>query len=305
MARFLQSMAVSALIVLAFTAFSIAVVAPHLPPVAGRPDRSVVKPLEADAAKLLRIHQSDGSVRIRTHSGPGIRGSVTLRAYARRGTDPAALDQYLSKLVAVERQDDALDVTTESLDRPYGFLLYADYSVLIPEGASVGVESANGDVAVSGKVGGVSIRGLNASIEVDRPGGEVLAETVNGRIRVIDAPAGANLTAVNGNIYAHILGGTLRAETINGVIVARMLDPAVKGAELKTRNGGITLVMKDGCAGRVDAIAENGNVRSDFPLDTAGMPELNGQLHGFIGKGDTSINMESTNGNLWIARDSS
>lgn len=304
MMRVFQSLAVAALVIFAFSAFGVAVVAPHLPPIAGRPDRAFVREFEGKGVELLRVHQSDGAITVRTYSGKDVRGSVSIREYLRESTEPAAADAFSQQLLTTTRQGNALDVTTESVERPAGLMLYADYTIWMPEGASLEIDVANGDVRIGPGAGGVTVSGQNANVQVDRPQAGVVVDTVNGRIRVLDAPDGASLRTVNGNLYAHILGGALYAEATNGAIVAHMLKPNASRFELTTKNGGITVVLSDGCAARVDAVTQNGGVRSDLPLTTPGV-SLRGQLHGMIGEDGAALTMESVNGNLWIARASS
>ena len=76
----------------------------------------------------------------------------------------------------------------------------------------------------------------------------------------------------------------------------------VRDFDLRSQNGGITLVMAEGCAGRVDAATGRGVVRSDFPVDCVGGVQTRRRLQGTIGSGPTELKMITLNGNLWIAR---
>jgi DUF4097 and DUF4098 domain-containing protein YvlB len=98
-------------------------------------------------------------------------------------------------------------------------------------------------------------------------------------------------------------GGPLLAATTNGAIVARALNPGVTECTLSSQNGGITLVMDEGCSAAVEARTDRGSIRSDFPVDSTSGCSKRRHLQGTIGSGHTKVKMDTLNGNIWIAKE--
>lgn len=302
MRSILRSIVTACLIAAAVQTFTVGVVASNLPPVVGPPAVREERTMALPAAQLVRLENADGSVRVRTHTLPEIQVEATIRAYARSASDRLAAQAYVASLVRVNTEGDSLTILTEPDDRPDAVDLQVDYVLRVPKGTEVDVDSANGNVWVSRGCGRVTVEGRNTDIEVIEPGGPVAATSTNGRIRVVDAPAGATLHTVNGNIYAHMLGGVLRASTTNGVIVARVLETDVSGCDLTSQNGGITLLLEEGCDASIEAVTARGVITSTFTVDTASGVQKRRHLRGVIGKGTIKLNLDTLNGNIRIAR---
>lgn len=295
---------VTAILIATFVqCFAIGLMTSSVPRVVGRPDFQEVRQMQFPAATLVRLENEDGSVQVRPHELDEISVQASVRAYARSSSQqPTDLQGYLSSLVHARIEDNVLSLVTEPMQRPDDLDIQVDYVVLVPEGTDVAINGGNGNVWIAKGCGKVSVRGKNTDIEVFEPEGSVLAESTNGRVRVLNAPQGATIRTVNGSVYAHMKGGTLDASTTNGAIVARVLDGAVQECRLKSQNGGITLVMRDTGSARIDAKTGRGAITSDFPVNCADGVQLRRYLRGSIGKGDTMLQLETLNGNIWIAR---
>lgn len=302
MKKLLRSFLTAAFIAVAIECVTIGVIAANLPRVVGPPTISVNRTLRLPAVRKIQISNRDGSIRVRTADTNEVLLEAVVKAYTRLQMDQEAVRQYVDSTVIVDSADGVLHVVTEPEERPDMLDLQADYSILVPTGADVEVDGANGNVWVSKGCGVVSIRGRNADVEIVEPLGPVLVESTNGRIRVLDAPRGATIRTVNGNVYAHMLGGDLDAATTNGVIVARVLDPSVKRCRLTSQNGGITVVLNDRCSASIDAVTERGTVSSAFLVDSTAGVQKRQRLRGTIGKGDTALQLDTLNGNISIAR---
>lgn len=283
--------------------FSVHVIAPALPRVIGPADYTETRSLEWTGARTLRLTNQDGFVRVWTRPGAECRATAEIRVYSRGENGPAHGKAYATQLVTAQHVDDTIEIMTEAGERPYDLEVFVDYTLEVPRDMDIEISSANGNVWVYDGCGSVRVTGVNSDIAVSRPSGAVDANSVNGRIRVTDAPEGANLHTVNGNVYAHMKGGGLSASTVNGVIVAHVLDPAVSQCDLLSKNGGITLAMAPGCSAQVVAETAHGIVRSDLDIaPTAGAVHRR-KLEGIIGEGRTQLQMNTINGNIWIARE--
>jgi len=302
MKNVLKSIATACVIAVSVQAFTIGVVASNLPPAVGSPAVRAERVLDLPEAKSVKLTNTDGFVRVRTRSVPEIRVEATIKAYARSSADELATEAYVASLIRVDTEDETLSIVTEPEERPDALDLYVDYVVLVPKGTAVTVDGANGNVWISKGCGAVTVQGRNTDIEIVEPGGPVAATSINGRIRVIDAPDDATLRTVNGNVYAHMLGGMLRASTTNGSIVARVLDPAVTTCDVTSQNGGITLLMEDGCSASLEAVTARGRITSAFLVDTSSGVQKRRCLRGIIGDGKIKLNLDTLNGNIRIAK---
>ncbi len=303
MRSIVTALVVSGLVVL----FMVRVVAPSLPPMVGRPDVQEVKQFNHPAEGTFRLINSDGLVRVSTHSGSNITGRADIRAFLRNGATKEALREYVESMVHIQGSGTGVAITTEPSERPDGIELFVVYDVQVPVGTNVDIESNNGNVWVLPGCGRVDVRGRNTDIDVRGPKGSVVAESVNGRITVHEAPDGGQLKTVNGNVYADVAGGHLEAVTANGNIIARLLSPSVAGAALSTQNGGVTLTMEDDCSASIVARTERGSVRTELPVDTTAGTQQRKVLEGTVGAGASRarITMDTLNGNISIARSSS
>lgn len=299
----ITALAVSALVMW----LMVRIVAPSLPPMVGRPDVHDVKEFTLPAAATLQLVNSDGLVRISTHSSPTIRGSAEIRAFLRDGETKENLTRYVAELVEIGGEDSVVNITTEPVDRPDGFELFVVYDLQVPVGTNLEIESNNGNVWIHPGCGRVDVRGRNTDIDVRGPKGAVVAESVNGRITVHEAADGGQLKTVNGNVYADVVGGHLEAATANGNIIARLIGSAVHGAALSSQNGGVSLEMQPESTATIHAKTARGSVYTNLPEDVASGRLQRKAFEGTVGNGvnRAMIKMETLNGDISIARSSS
>jgi DUF4097 and DUF4098 domain-containing protein YvlB len=282
--------------------FAVRAVAPTLPRVVGRPAVEQTRSFSWPGAERFILVNDDGAVRVWSHADSDIAVEAVVRIYVANRGDSDAASEYAEALFDIMADEGEVRVVTEPVERPDLLEMRVDYDVFVPDGTDVEVVSANGNVHVASGCGCVSVQGRNADIYVKKPKGMVTARTTNGRINVVDAPDGAELRTVNGSIYAHVLGGKLTADTTNGLIVTHLRNAHVEGVELNSMNGGITVVMDERCSGIVDARTMHGGIRSDFAIDTSSGVQRRHHLRGDIGSGRALLNMQTLNGNIWLAR---
>ena len=277
-------------------------VAPSLPRVVGGPAVSQEREFTWPSVTTIHLRNHDGVVRVTTHPSGEVVARVSVRVYALESGAEVVAQGYTESLFHALSEEGILELATETGERPDALDVVADYTLYVPKGTNLDIESANGNVRVAGGCGSVKISGRNTDVMVDEPKGAVEVASVNGRINLVNAPEAARLRTVNGNIYAHMMGGELLAETTNGAIVAHMMDPAVAGFDLTSQNGGVTLVMPEECSASVRAQTALGEIRSDFPVNTAEGVDQRRRLEGTIGGGYARVALETLNGNIWIAR---
>ena len=132
-----------------------------------------------------------------------------------------------------------------------------------------------------------------------------MAQNVNGRIRVVEARKLAVLETVNGSIYADLRSGSFEAKTTNGHIVAGLLGRSVSGLRLSSENGGITVLMTDSSSVIINATTTHGVIRFDFDVHNELGEDSAKRFVGTMGHGETVLNLETINGNIWLAKDKS
>ena len=302
MKRVLRSIIAAVVIAVAIVSFTTGLLAPHLPPVAGRPVVDELRTLPPCEAQSVILKNEDGGISVRAEARNNIQAVAEVRVYAlnARGKEHAAA--YAADLADQRLDNGRCVIASETGERPDDLYVTIDYTLHVPAGADVEIHSANGDVYVGEGCGAVRVTGRNADIEVHAPDGPIDVDTMNGRIRVVDAAQETRLETVNGSIYAHMAGGGLWASTVNGAIIAHVLDPAVRYCELTSPNRGITLAVYEGCCVQVDATTAQGVIWCDLPIDTSAGVRTRRHLKGAIGDGETRATLNTLNGSIWIAR---
>lgn len=140
------------------------------------------------------------------------------------------------------------------------------FTVRVPEGVRVDIESVNGGLSVNGVTTDVSASTVNGSIEARSAGGPVRAKTVNGSIRVSMGSLGS--------------AQDLEYETVNGSVVVEL--PSNFGAQLELST-------------------VNGRVSTDFPITVTGSLSPR-RLRGTVGNGSTRFRASTVNGSITLRR---
>jgi len=300
----IYSIGIAALVAAILFGFAWVCLAPYLMPVVGRQELVRTNSASYKDIKRVELQNDNGPVRVQAVSGNDVRVDVVVRGRPLTAKAAQGLDQSLEVPVDIGQADGVLAVRTAKGRKPADVEVEVAYTLDVPMGANLILDVGNGNVTVSGQVGGMLITGQNADVEVLSPRGPVSVKTMNGRVRLTGVPEGADVTTTNGNVYAHMSGGPLTAQTSNGAIVARVAGEAVSACNLTTLNGGITVVLGNDASAKVEAGTEHGKVRCDWPL--AGIDEgKTGLQHiaGAIGTGRIPLRLGSVNGNIWVARD--
>jgi DUF4097 and DUF4098 domain-containing protein YvlB len=181
--------------------------------------------------------------------------------------DPAAAKQRASKVpVDISREDSKIVIETDG-----GEDTGADYTLKIPTGGSVEVESEAGDVEVSGISGNVTVGAEAGDVRIRDVGGDVRVEAPRGDVSVGDVntdTGSANLEVGSGDIsFEDMILGTLeasveagdvtlsgrfsgggRVSVQTGDIVARLPPEDTRDLTLETRVGSVLREPADGAS---------------------------------------------------------
>ena len=152
----------------------------------------------------------------------GVEGSRSVDYEATRyamAADPASAKQRASEVpVDISREDSKIVIETDG-----GENTGADYTLRVPTGGSVEVESEVGDVEVSGISGNVTVSAEAGDVRVTDVGGDVEVQTPRGDISVSDVKTdtgSANLEAGVGDVSLEdLILGTLEASVEAGDVI--------------------------------------------------------------------------------------
>ncbi len=97
-------------------------------------------------------------------------------------------------------------------------------------------------------------------------GVKVDVQTVNGRIAAQNVAGNVKATTVNGDVVVSTTNGTINAETVNGSIIASMAQlPDSGDVHLETVNGSITSLIPEGIGGSLILDNANGTITANYP----------------------------------------
>jgi len=135
------------------------------------------------------------------------------------------------------------------------------------------------------------------------PSGVVVdVETVNGKIAAQNIDGNVKASTVNGDIAVSTTKGAVNAETVNGSIIASMASlPDSGNVHLETVNGSITSVIPEGIGGSIDLENVNGSITANYPN---AVPDSSDKHHMRIKLDDGSrrVHLETVNGSVNLTR---
>ena len=211
----------------------------------------------------VRLANAAGQVHVE-----GVKGSRSVDYEATRyamAADPAAAKQRASEVpVDISREDSKIVIETDG-----GEDTGADYTLRVPTGGSVEVESEVGDVEISGISGNVTVGAEAGDVRVWDVGGDVKVEAPSGDVSVGDVntdTGSAKLEVGVGDVSLEDLilgtleasveagdvtlsgrfsgGGRVTVET--GDIIARLPPDDTRELTLETRLGSVLREPADG-----------------------------------------------------------
>lgn len=208
-----------------------------------------------------------------------------------------------------------------------------DYTVTVPQGASVFSRNVSGDVKVTNVRGELRAESVSGSIEIS--GGRRLASvrSVSGSVTVSDSDAGEFLslrTVSGGQMVKGLRARRIDLNTVSGDV--RLDDASIERADMKSVSGNIDLAGQLARNGRYEITTHSGDVRlairdigfeveassfsgdfqSDYAVtmrggdDTGGRGPRRGRpnrtVRGTYGDGSAILDLRSFSGNIAIVK---
>jgi DUF4097 and DUF4098 domain-containing protein YvlB len=264
--------------------------------------------------------------------GPG--DEVSIEAAKRTRGDRSELNRVD---VIVDERAGRVDVRTE---RRLGFRddhVSVDFTVVVPEGASVELRSVSGNVRVSGVKGVVRAQSVSGNVVASNAPRVEYARTVSGDVELTGVSMDSDMTAqsISGSVHANGLKARgLDVSTVSGDIQlrdsscervnARSISGAIEYSgslarngryEVNSHSGSVRFALTAGTGFELSAASFSGSVRSEFPLTIGGSTFTNGDIvvrprrgprNGAIqatfGDGSASLSLRTFSGDISILR---
>ncbi len=144
---------------------------------------------------------------------------------------------------------------------------------------------------------------VNVKFTIKLPAGvNVGVNTINGSLDVSGAQSEVRASTVNGRVDASSTGGPVEANTVNGSIRVTMdAAPGKDDLKFSTVNGSISVTVPSNFAADLEMQTVNGSLTSDFPLTISGKVNPK-HLHAVIGSGGREVRLETVNGSIEILK---
>jgi hypothetical protein len=276
-----------------------------------------VESLERDGK--VSLSNISGKIEIQVWNQAQVRIEAMKIARA-SSTDKAKENAALVK-IDVSKTGNILQIQTKYPDRPKDINVSVNYSLWIPDKASIKVKSVSGDVTAQG-IGGTFEGNITSGDAVlSKMAGGVDCRTVSGEIEVEDVTSDVDAKVVSGDIRASRIKGSVEAETTSGLIRLRDISEAktvrakvLSGGisyegqvyaggkyNLETLSGSIEMVLPANSAFELDAEAFSGTVNTDFEITMSGKLSRR-EVRGVVNNGGASIRLKTFSGNIRLRK---
>jgi len=196
-----------------------------------------------------------------------------------------------------------------------------DYTLWIPDRASVEASSISGDILISQAGGQVMASTISGDVEISGGEKSIQAKTVSGDVKAEKIAGDCRLSSVSGDIYATGIKGSVEAEAVSGSIHLKDISQAksvsarsVSGSidyrgdvmndgryQFNSHSGNIVLVLPASASFELEAGAFSGTVKTEFPIEVIG--EISDkQIKGKVGKGGAYIVAKTFSGRVEIRK---
>jgi hypothetical protein len=201
----------------------------------GHHDFTASRSMSAGGARLLRINDDSGNVRLSPGTDGRIHANVTGRYTSHQPVVSLTRDGDVSTLTANCPRHDQLSCTV-------------GVTVTVPADLELRVDAPDGEIAAANLTGPLDLHGTNGPVTLTDPAGPLTVNSTNGDIRIVGARS-----------------QSLTVQTANGNVQAYFTEPP-KSAAVTSTNGGVIVAVPHGTGYAIDARSENGAVRVSSAL---------------------------------------
>jgi DUF4097 and DUF4098 domain-containing protein YvlB len=221
--------------------------------------------------------------------GPG--DEVSIEAVKRTRGDRSELNRVD---VIVEEHAGRVDVRTEHGAFFRDDHVSVDFTVIVPEGASVEMRSVSGNVKVNGVKGIVRAQSVSGNVVASNAPRVEYARTVSGDVELTGVSMDSDMTAqsISGSVHASGLKArALDISTVSGEVslrdanCERLNARSVSGGidyngsltkngryDVSSHSGSVRFTLTSGTGFELNTTSFSGSLRSEFPLTLGGQP---------------------------------
>jgi hypothetical protein len=238
------------------------------------------------AGETLRVNNPNGDTLIRPGGGAEARVVATKRFSP--GREPDA---------RLTPGDGGPTLTTIV---PSGFIVgrsSIDYVVELPAGAGASVESASGDITISGLTGAVQVSSASGDVSLADLSGAVTTSTISGDQRLVNVIGETRISSTSGDVQATGLVHLRGASTVSGDL--RLGGVFADDATISTTSGDVTVQLQPGSAIRVEAGTTSGDVRVRG-LTLTDLRQTTRSLSGTLNAGAAVLRVTTVSGDVTL-----
>ncbi len=144
-----------------------------------------------------------------------------------------------------------------------------DFKISLPSGASLKLNSTNGDIDVEDNTGAVVASTTNGDVTIDDNIGSVAAQSTNGYMLLTDVTGNVTFVTTNGDVVASGILGSVSGTTTNGDVNVKATITGKQRIDVETSNGRIDIKAPD-------------DIAVDLDLATSTLSRVTAELGAFI-----------------------
>lgn len=170
--------------------------------------------------------------------------------------------------------------------------------------ASLEAESVSGEVSVkASSVEKLEVASVSGDVEFEGESAHVDAESVSGDLRISGVSGEVSVETVSGS--AIVRAGTVsefEAASVSGDIDFEGAVAAGGRVDVESMSGDVSLTLPAASSGRVSAETFSGDLSNEFGLPVEDEEGPGSTMHGKIGDGSASIEIESFSGDVELRK---
>ncbi|MDI6698652.1 MAG: DUF4097 family beta strand repeat-containing protein [Candidatus Saccharicenans sp.] len=274
---------------------------------------------------LVAVNNVSGDIRIMVWKEEKVK--IEAVKYSRASSQPKAKENADKVKIEVTAGPGLVRIETKYPESRKWFggdsNVSVDYTLWIPDKASIETRSVSGDVEVEKAGGAVRVSAVSGSLSLVGGTGTISAKTVSGNVRITEAGGDCELNSVSGDIYLNRARGSVEAEVVSGTVkllditeARRVSAKSVSGNveyrgqvlpggvyRFTSHSGEVRLFLPGDSSFDLEASSFSGSVTTDFPVQVIG--KLSGKtIQGRVGKGGAEVQAKAFSGSVEIRKGS-
>ncbi len=237
------------------------------------------KSYKVGATPSLNVSSSDAAIEVRAGGNGTIEANFTTKGYR------IASDDFQ---VTESQSGDAVTITAK--ERSHHFRIctpcYARFTITVPAGTKLNLQSADGSLKVMDVKGPTELRTSDGSIDIENFDGTLRARTADGSIRFNGRFDELNLDTSDGSINGRVENGSKVATDWR----------------IHTADGSVRIGLPTDLSADVNLSTGDGSVHSDLPVNDVHGTQSRNSLQGKLNGGGRILNIRTSDGSIHLTR---